>query len=93
DHRPHLRTRAQDDAVRQGQCRFLAAGVRAVGADATRPADRLERVGRHQPSGANEFPDAGRGDRLLREARPRLPRRAGAAGPAEAPGLRRQLPL
>ena len=39
------------------------------------------------------FPTQGRGDRLLRQARPRLPSRPGAAGPAQDPGLRRQFPL
>ena len=39
------------------------------------------------------FPTQGRGDRLLRQARPRLSPRRRRAGPAQDPGLRRQLPL
>jgi ATP-dependent helicase HrpB len=93
DDRTHLGTRPQDDPVRQGQYRPLALGVRAATAAAPGPADRLERIGGYQAASADHMPDQGSGDRLLRETRAQLPRRARPAGPAEAPGLRRQFSL
>jgi hypothetical protein len=93
DRCPHPRARPPHDPVGQGSYWALAARVRAPAGAPSGPADWVEWLGRHQHPGAAWISEQGSGDRLLRQARPQLPCRPGAAGSPQAPGLRRQFPL
>jgi len=93
DDRSNFRDGTQDHAVRKGERRPLVARVRTAAAPASRSADWLEWIWRHQPTGPHDLRHQGSRHRVLRQAWVRLPRRARTPGAPQAPGLRRQFPL
>ncbi|CAA9484821.1 MAG: NADH-ubiquinone oxidoreductase-related protein, partial [uncultured Sphingomonadaceae bacterium] len=79
--------------VRQGPARQMDARVRAHGRRASRPVDRVDRIGRNAAAGGVELRLAGGGEGLCGTRGDRRARRDAAREQAPASGLRGQFQI